>query len=131
MHPVCRLNCDCGTAKKLPVPSPPKSDLSCIRPGFSECCSVPRLGDLARAYVEGDLGIEGNARDILRLGEDLCRDMGCGSEKGTEAWKWWRHTRTRDRRNIQYHYDVSNDFYALWLDRNRVYSCAYFKTPDD
>lgn len=28
--------------------------------------------------------------------------------------------------NIQYHYDVSNAFYALWLDREMVYSCAYF-----
>lgn len=90
----------------------------------------PTLGDFARAYVEGEMGIEGNARDILRLGEELCRDFGGASERGTEAWKWWRHTRGRDRKNIQYHYDVSNDFYGLWLDRNRVYSCAYFSTPD-
>ncbi len=49
----------------------------------------------------------------------------------SKTWKWWRHTRPADRKNIQHHYDVGNDFYGLWLDRNRVYSCAYFKTPDD
>ena len=35
-------------------------------------------------------------------------------------------TETENRRNIAYHYDVSNAFYALWLDRDMVYTCAYF-----
>ena len=34
----------------------------------------------------------------------------------------------RDRAAIQYHYDVGNEFYALWLDRHLQYSCAYFPT---
>ena len=38
-----------------------------------------------------------------------------------------RHTRRIDADAIAYHYDVSNDFYRLWLDENMVYSCAYFK----
>lgn len=42
-----------------------------------------------------------------------------------------RHSRRRDREAAGYHYDVSNDFYALWLDRNMIYSCAYFQAPDD
>lgn len=42
-----------------------------------------------------------------------------------------QHTRHSDRQAIAFHYDVSNDFYALWLDTERVYSCAYFKTPED
>jgi cyclopropane-fatty-acyl-phospholipid synthase len=41
------------------------------------------------------------------------------------------HTRDSDRQAISFHYDVSNDFYALWLDAERVYSCAYFETPGD
>ncbi len=41
------------------------------------------------------------------------------------------HSKRRDRQAVQYHYDVSNDFYALWLDRNMVYSCAYFEHSDD
>jgi cyclopropane-fatty-acyl-phospholipid synthase len=31
---------------------------------------------------------------------------------------------------VRFHYDVGNDFYALWLDRRLVYSCAYFETPE-
>ena len=30
--------------------------------------------------------------------------------------------------SIAFHYDVSNEFYKLWLDENMVYSCAYFET---
>jgi cyclopropane-fatty-acyl-phospholipid synthase len=91
----------------------------------------PSLGQLARSYVEGDIDLEGDLRDALRLGEALVRgDMDTyGSSR--RPWSWWRHTRRADRRNIQAHYDVGNDFYGLWLDRNRVYSCAYFKSPDD
>jgi len=42
-----------------------------------------------------------------------------------------RHSRKSDRAAIAFHYDVSNDFYALWLDTERVYSCAYFETAQD
>ncbi len=90
----------------------------------------PSLGALARAYVEGDLDLEGDVRDILALGDRLCNAGDCSPKTGSDGWKWWRHTRSKDRRNIQYHYDVSNDFYGLWLDARRVYSCAYFKNPD-
>ena len=36
----------------------------------------------------------------------------------------------KNKQNIAYHYDVSNAFYALWLDTEMVYSCAYFPTGD-
>jgi cyclopropane-fatty-acyl-phospholipid synthase len=38
-----------------------------------------------------------------------------------------RHTQSRDARAIRFHYDVGNDFYALWLDQRMIYSCAYFE----
>jgi len=41
----------------------------------------------------------------------------------------WR-TKRRDRDAISFHYDVSNDFYALFLDRRMVYTCAYYRRPD-
>lgn len=90
----------------------------------------PTLGSLARAYVEGGMDLDGNPRDILSLGSTLCGEGVCRDRKGSDAWKWWRHTRLRDRKNIQYHYDISNDFYGLWLDARRVYSCAYYRQPD-
>ncbi|HEX5620867.1 MAG TPA: cyclopropane-fatty-acyl-phospholipid synthase family protein [Solirubrobacteraceae bacterium] len=37
-----------------------------------------------------------------------------------------RHSVERDRRSVRHHYDVSNDFFALWLDRSMTYSCAFF-----
>src|SRR5207245_3938723 len=42
-----------------------------------------------------------------------------------------KHSPKRDRRAVTLHYDISNDFYRLWLDRRMVYSCAYFRSPDD
>src|SRR4051794_18974272 len=40
------------------------------------------------------------------------------------------HSPERDRQAVVPHYGVSNDFYALWLDRHMVYTCAYFTAPD-
>ena len=37
-----------------------------------------------------------------------------------------RHTIGRDRRAVRHHYDVGNEFFALFLDRSMTYSCAYF-----
>lgn len=91
----------------------------------------PSLGKIARAYVEGEIDLEGNAQETVRLGERLVAGDETVYRRRSNAWKWWRHTRPADRRSIQHHYDVGNEFYALWLDRNRVYSCAYFKNPDD
>ena len=67
-------------------------------------------------------------REVLQVE----RSAGAGrrtasTSRAADCWKWWRHTQTADQRNIQHHYDVGNEFYGLWLDRNRVYSCAYFK----
>jgi cyclopropane-fatty-acyl-phospholipid synthase len=42
-----------------------------------------------------------------------------------------RHTPDRDAAAVQFHYDVGNDFYKLFLDRRLVYSCGYFRTPHD
>ena len=38
---------------------------------------------------------------------------------------------SRDAAAIGFAYDTSNDFYELFLDRNMVYTCAYFHTPDE
>jgi cyclopropane-fatty-acyl-phospholipid synthase len=39
-----------------------------------------------------------------------------------------RHTVARDRRAVRHHYDVGNEFFALFLDPSMTYSCAYFKS---
>jgi cyclopropane-fatty-acyl-phospholipid synthase len=42
-----------------------------------------------------------------------------------------RHTRARDGAAVRFHYDLGNDFYALWLDQRMLYSCAYFPTGSE
>ena len=39
-----------------------------------------------------------------------------------------RNSKTGSRKNISYHYDLGNDFYALWLDETMTYSSAVFET---
>jgi cyclopropane-fatty-acyl-phospholipid synthase len=41
------------------------------------------------------------------------------------------HSKQRDREAVTYHYDLSNEFFAQWLDARMVYSCAYFKSSTD
>ena len=38
---------------------------------------------------------------------------------------------SQSKKNISYHYDLSSDFYSLWLDDTLTYSCAYFRKEDD
>jgi cyclopropane-fatty-acyl-phospholipid synthase len=87
------------------------------------------LAALGEAYVEGDLDVEGPIEEALRAAEALARRWS-GDAPGRLP-RFGAHTRGNDRDAIQYHYDVSNDFYALWLDRRMVYSCAYFKSDAD
>ncbi len=87
------------------------------------------LADLGAAYVEGDVDVVGPIDEAFRAAEKLARSSGA-SPKGRLP-RFLQHTKKRDREAIRFHYDVSNDFYRLWLDRQMVYSCAYFKTGDE
>jgi cyclopropane-fatty-acyl-phospholipid synthase len=105
---------------------------------------------LSRAYVAGDLDIEGDiyavldldvAPSDLRIGPgraiELLRQAGPSALRvlpppPEEArLRGSRHSRGRDRRSISHHYDVSNDFYELVLGPSMTYSCAVFDQPDD
>jgi cyclopropane-fatty-acyl-phospholipid synthase len=88
------------------------------------------LAKLGEAYVEGHIDVDGPIDEVLRAAATLARHLG-GDKQGRRPLLNFSHTRKRDAEAIRYHYDVSNDFYALWLDRNMVYSCAYFKTGDE
>lgn len=89
----------------------------------------------AVAYVEDRFEIEGDFFAALRLKNALkfheprfLAKLKVGLKLGLA----WRHTRDMDRKNVQAHYDVSNEFYKLFLDtRVMAYSCAYFRTPAD
>lgn len=108
---------------------------------------------LARAYVSGDLDVEGDlydtltrltaliwrspastdvpvravAGDLLRLGI-----LGPQPKPPAEemAMSGTRHSKRRDRQAIRHHYDVGNDFYRLVLGPSMVYSCAYWTSTE-
>ena len=91
----------------------------------------PSLGKLAKGYIKRHLDLTGTMRDIISLGAHFCAGDGMAARKPTRLLSWWKHSKPKDRKNVSHHYDVSNDFYALWLDPRRVYSCAYFKHAED
>lgn len=94
-----------------------------------------KIGALAEGFVEGRIRIEGAMRDVMAAAADLLPanpvSTGGGALKQTlrRLRSAAAHSLARDARQIQFHYDVSDDFYALWLDPRRVYSCAYFAEP--
>lgn len=96
-----------------------------------------QVGSLGEDYVEGKFDVEGSMRDLMRLAASIlpgspieAARVGRLTELIRRLVSVWRHSIDRDARQIQFHYDLSDDFYALWLDPRRVYSCAYFKTPE-
>lgn len=91
----------------------------------------PTLDSLGTAFVEGELDVEGNVRDIIEVAAALADEA--DESKGLGKLPEWlaKHTRSTDKKAIEYHYDVSNEFYSRWLDPAMVYSCAYFPRGDE
>jgi cyclopropane-fatty-acyl-phospholipid synthase len=117
---------------------------------------APNELGFARAYVSGDVEIEGSLLDALtRLDALADPERGPGVRVGRDTrlavaravvrlgalgppprppaeeirLSGKRHARNRDARAVSHHYDVGNDFYALVLGPSMVYSCAYFEQP--
>lgn len=100
-----------------------------------------QIGRLAEDYVEGRIDIEGAMRPVIDVASSLVRDDPTLVAESVSPLAWWRglilrgkslarHKAEVDAKQIQFHYDVSDDFYALWLDPRRVYSCAYYRQPE-
>ncbi|MEO7337303.1 MAG: class I SAM-dependent methyltransferase, partial [Caldimonas sp.] len=98
-----------------------------------------QIGKIGQDYVEGRVEIEGTMRDLMAVAWQLIGDDPTRSDDPAPL-AWWRHlahgARSRalhrpnlDARQVQFHYDVSDDFYGLWLDQRRLYSCAYYREP--
>jgi len=94
-------------------------------------------GDVEAAFEFGDYLIthERELTEKLRLAGLLLRlphyDHHLGPIEIAPHLHGRLHSKHRDRDAVSYHYNLSNDFYSLWLDRRMVYSCAYFKTGDE
>jgi cyclopropane-fatty-acyl-phospholipid synthase len=93
---------------------------------------APRLDTLGQAYVEGLIDVDGRLEDVLEMAHRLS-EAGSTDEQGLLARmrRQFPHTPESDSDAVRYHYDVSNAFYAEWLDPAMVYSCAYFEHGDE
>ena len=94
----------------------------------------PTLSNLGTAYVEDQIDIEGPLEDIIEVAVGLSKFTGGEDFTGSSMSLLQRlraHSKKRDLDAIGYHYDVSNDFYRLFLDENMVYSCGYFRGDAD
>jgi cyclopropane-fatty-acyl-phospholipid synthase len=123
------LRLELWNGRTFDLASEPKVKIGITSPAALRFLISPDLMKLGYAYVEGYLRVEGPILDVFRAAESLARGAASHGSRGLR--RFWRHNRKRDRDAIQYHYDVSNDFYSLWLDRNMVYSCAYFRSESD
>lgn len=75
-------------------------------------------------------------RALLRAGESLDRlhtglPARLAAPLRTLAYRMERNSRPGARRNIAAHYDLSNEFFALWLDETMMYSCAMWPSGVD
>lgn len=91
----------------------------------------PSLLNLGKAYVDGKIDVDGTASEIITVGNALASYTLKPEGKFARLRHNFNHSRKKDAEAIQYHYDVSNDFYTLWLDKNLVYSCAYFENGNE
>jgi cyclopropane-fatty-acyl-phospholipid synthase len=113
----------------------------------------PRPYTLGEAYIYDDIDIEGDIHAFFNLTSHLYA-LRCSLRLAQKLRLWKRlftlpggsrprtgrlaarlsggvHSLERDRQAVSYHYDVSNEFYQLWLDRRMTYTCAYFADPSD
>jgi cyclopropane-fatty-acyl-phospholipid synthase len=88
------------------------------------------LYQFGEAYADGRLDVEGDLFDLLTC---LYTPPAGRASRLAHLRRWWHRPRgnslARSRENIHHHYDLGNDFYALWLDDQLVYTCAYFPDP--
>ncbi len=90
------------------------------------------------AYMDGTLTVEnGTIRDFLKLfALNAANLRGQGHQKRMRTFYkkmkrfHQRNIKATASKNVEHHYDLSNDFYKLFLDEDMQYSCAYYERAD-
>ena len=82
--------------------------------------------NFGETYMSGAVEFSG---DLVELLDAVYRAL---SPPKTRPWWLWQKSNDlhASKENVHHHYDLGNEFYRLWLDRELVYTCAYFPTPD-
>jgi cyclopropane-fatty-acyl-phospholipid synthase len=133
---------------EVPATEPGAPTLTLLTPrALAHALRAPGELGLGRAYVAGMLEVDDMEAAIRMVDEFEPPDLSIGQQvslavaviracglvlpppvPATELrLRGQRHTISRDRRAVRYHYDVGNDFFALFLDPSMTYSCAYFQ----
>ena len=90
-----------------------------------------RFGD---AYSEGRAEVHGDLvqalEEVYRSGRKAGAKSRCATPVGIDAAAPDAQHARGSRDNIHHHYDIGNEFYALWLGSTMAYTCAYYPTPD-
>lgn len=107
----------------------PRVELTIHDPALLQELQAPRLDRLGEAFVQQRLDIRGSVLEAVAVADRLSSLLVPEQDNGDVLHQ--PHDRRTDADAIAYHYDLSNAFYALWLDPEMVYSCAYFRHPDD
>ena len=109
----------------------PKVEIVVMQASAVPLLVSPSLETLGEAYVEGKIDVQGNVSDLLEVAHRMA-EAGAGPQgRFARAVRSFTHNKRRDREAIEYHYDLSNEFYQAWLDPAMVYSCAYFENGDE
>ena len=91
-----------------------------------------RQGDMGfgDAFSNGGISVEGDLVAMLVAAFTVPEPTGIAAVvKSLQQRKPRANTKDGSRENIHHHYDIGNDFYRLWLDKEMQYTCAYF--PED
>ena len=79
-------------------------------------------------YMTGRLEVRGSLVEVLKAISMLTLDAPRVRER-LARWLTAPNDLRSARANVHHHYDLGNDFYRRWLDRDMVYTCAYFSDP--
>jgi len=112
------------------------------RPAFFEKCVLHGDIGFAEAFIDGDWETPDLAAVIAwfvlnvdrspTLSGSRAKALGVNLLRTADRLgHWWRpNSRRTAVRNVREHYDLSNDFFRLWLDPSMMYSCACWERPD-
>jgi len=116
-----------GKRFQLGSQSQPAVDMYINSAGALPALLNASLDSLGEAYIEQQIDIKGRLSDAIQVAYKLANISQHNNGLIRKATEILAHSKKQDREAIKYHYDVSNDFYRLWLDENMVYSCGYFE----